>query len=271
MKVRKSGSFALSLPAVAVAALLTGSLPVTFDVDQGTFVDNAAFAGNSNGNNGNNGNGGNAGNNGNGGNSGNNGNGGNSGSEGNASADAGNSGNANGHNKGDLDGDGIEDAHASDLGRLNAAHASDKALENASENSAVGNIAGYSSDVQDGNLADASTDFGEAANKTVTEAVVHAVNELLGIDDNPVGSSDGEEAGEAAEGEGAVEGESDVAAAEGADDTGVSEGEGDGEADMAEGDGGLTVHDTEPEVASRVNGTFGEDGISGDEAPAHDG
>jgi hypothetical protein len=253
MKVRLSGSFSLSLPAVAVAALLAGSLPVTIDLDQASLVDNAAFAGNGNGNNGNGG--------GNGGNSGNAGNGGNSGNSGNAgaSADAGNSGNANGHNKGDLDGDGIDDAHASDLGRLNAAHASDKALENANENSAVGNIAGYSNNVQEGNLIDAATDFGEAANKSVTEAVVHAVNELLGIDDSPVGSPEGEEGGEVAEGEGVG-------------DTGVAEGE--GEADVAQSDdaeGSLTVHDTETEVSARVNGNFGEDGFGSDAEPAHDG
>jgi len=257
MKRRQSGSLALTASAVAIVALVASSMPVTVDMSKMTFGDNAAFAGNGHGNNGNgNGNGGGTGNKGNSGNTGNSGNAG-------ATADAGSSGNATGHNKGDLDGDGIDDVHANELGRLNAAHASETALANANENSAVGTIAGYSNDVQEGNLADAATNFGEAANKSVTEAIVHAVNELLGIDDNAV-----------AQPEAPDDADTDVAAADAEGDVDGVEGDAEGDAgmDVAEGDGeeegGLTVHDTEPEIAARVNGTFGED--DADQAAPHD-
>jgi hypothetical protein len=72
------------------------------------------------------------------------------------------------------------------LGSLNAAHASETARAHAASNSQVGKIASYERSVQNGDIAAAAADLAGAANKAIVEPVVHAVNELLGIDDAPV-------------------------------------------------------------------------------------
>lgn len=77
-------------------------------------------------------------------------------------------------------------AEVNDLGSLNAAHASDNARLHASPNSRVGRIASYEAAIQEGDVDAAATSIDAAANKTVTDRVLHAVNELLGIDDNVV-------------------------------------------------------------------------------------
>lgn len=179
-----------------------------------------------------------------------NGNGGNSANAG-ANASAGAASGSNGLGKGnafgrtgETDSD-IAGAHPSDLGRLNAAHASPTARANAAPNSAVGQIASYERDVQEGDLESAAASFAEAANKDIVEPVVHAVNQLLGIDDAPVRS------GETADSD------------EGAGEDGLGLG---GLFD------GITVHDTEGEIAARANGTWSprEDGDTSVPTQAHD-
>lgn len=170
-----------------------------------------------------------------------NGNGGNSGNAGNRGSDnASSSGNgqaSQGSALGRSVGDG-ETAHARELGRLNAAHASETARANAAPNSAVGQIASYERNVLEGDLDRAASSLVDAANKDIIEPVVHAVNQLLGIDDTPVGH---------------------------ADDTASDD------ADVSEFDG-PTVHDTEAEIAARANGTFDppEDGETGAPESARD-
>jgi hypothetical protein len=73
-------------------------------------------------------------------------------------------------------------ASASSLGRLNAAHASAQALANASPNSAVGQISAYKDALTDGDLEAAAEALAAVSNKTVTEASVKSLNELLGIE-----------------------------------------------------------------------------------------
>lgn len=81
---------------------------------------------------------------------------------------------------------------AATLGRLNAAHASATARAHASPHSAVGLIAQYEAAVhaareastaeEQAELEQTAMDFlGQAANKEINEAVVSAVNDLLGI------------------------------------------------------------------------------------------
>lgn len=100
-------------------------------------------------------------------------------------------GNSNGNdgaasNGADDDGQSTESASTSDLGRLNAAHASETAMANAAPNSAVGEVAAYRDAVLAGETEDAAVAVDAATNKTVTESVLHALNELLGIDDATV-------------------------------------------------------------------------------------
>ena len=71
---------------------------------------------------------------------------------------------------------------ASALGRLNAAHASSTAVENAAPNSAVGAIAAYSEAVLDGDIAVAAQSLARAANKMIDATVVAEVNAELGLD-----------------------------------------------------------------------------------------
>jgi hypothetical protein len=106
----------------------------------------------------------------------------------------GNSGNAGNAGSGSSDGDSAdgETAHASELGRLNAAHASVTARANAAPDSAVGETAAHERDVLDGDLERAASELAEAANKDIVEPVVHAVNELLGIDDADSENEDGD-------------------------------------------------------------------------------
>lgn len=79
------------------------------------------------------------------------------------------------------------------LGRLNAAHASATARENASQNSAVGLLAQYEKTVYEAREAtsekkraeleqSAMDILGQAANKEINEEVITAVNVLLGIE-----------------------------------------------------------------------------------------
>ena len=224
---------------VAVVALLAGTTLIAPQGDGSIgFEGHPVFAspggnGNGNGNGADNGNGGNSGNAGNAGNSGNAGNGGADA----ASADAGdNDGQPDqAHAFGKSARDDDETAHASELGRLNAAHASETARTNAAPNSAVGETAAYERDVLDNDLESAAADFAEAANKDIVEPVVHAVNELLGIDDTEIARDD--------ETDSAIDPDSQEAADR------------------------LTVHDTENEIAARANGTF-DPSVDGDtEAP----
>lgn len=140
----------------------------------------------------------------------------------------GNPGQGHAFGKADREDDG-ETAHASELGRLNAAHASATARANAAPNSAVGETAAYERDVLDGDLERAASELAEAANKDIVEPVVHAVNELLGIDDAEIRRDE--------------------------DDDGSVDTDTDAESENEDGDR-LTVHDTESEVAARANGTF---------------
>jgi hypothetical protein len=214
-----------ALGTVAVLGLLAGTTLIAPQQDGGIgFEGHPVFAapggnGNGNGNGADNGNGGNSGNAGDSGNAGN-------GGADTASADAGDSDGkpGQGHAFGKTDRDDDETAHASELGRLNAAHASETARANAAPNSAVGQTAAYERDVLDGDLESAASDFAAAANKDIIEPVVHAVNELLGIDDAEVDRDD------------ETDGEIDPDSQEAADR--------------------LTVHGTEGEVAARANGTF---------------
>ncbi|UTW04367.1 hypothetical protein KDX31_04995 [Amphritea atlantica] len=103
------------------------------------------------------------------------------------SATAGNHGLGNGKGLGNN-----QKSVAASLGRLNAAHASATARAHASPNSAVGLIAQYeaavyaareaSTEEEQAELEQAAMGFlGQAANKEINEAVVSAVNDLLGI------------------------------------------------------------------------------------------
>jgi len=71
--------------------------------------------------------------------------------------------------------------HASQLGRMNAAHASARGLAQASPNSAVGQMAAYQDAVQSKNFDKAAAVLAGASNKGVTEASVRGVNGLLGL------------------------------------------------------------------------------------------
>lgn len=71
-------------------------------------------------------------------------------------------------------------------GSLNAAHASATARAHAAPNSQIGKIASYESAIQAGDIAAAASSLADAANKAIIEPVVHAVNDLLGIDTAPV-------------------------------------------------------------------------------------
>ncbi len=79
-------------------------------------------------------------------------------------------------------------ATASALGGLNAAHASATGRANAAPNSMVGQIATYEDAVLSGEdpAAAAEASFGEA----LTDAVIGAVNALLGIDSEDPGGGD---------------------------------------------------------------------------------
>jgi hypothetical protein len=72
-------------------------------------------------------------------------------------------------------------ARAADLGRLNAAHASDRALGRASPQSAVGQIATYQAAVQNKEWDKAAVALASAANKGVTTESVKGLNSLLGV------------------------------------------------------------------------------------------
>ncbi len=78
----------------------------------------------------------------------------------------------------------VDGISASALGKLNAAHASQRARDRAAEHSAVGLIADYqaafSADVVD--IEAAAEALAAAANKSIDPNVVSAVNELLGIE-----------------------------------------------------------------------------------------
>lgn len=74
-----------------------------------------------------------------------------------------------------------EKVAASSLGRLNAAHASERALANASPNSTVGRIGAYKAALEDGDLAAAAEALASVSNKAVTEASVRSLNGLLGV------------------------------------------------------------------------------------------
>ena len=67
------------------------------------------------------------------------------------------------------------------IGKLNAANASPTALENASPHSAVGAIASYVDAVADDDVQ-AAAEALATSNKSVDDAVVNAVNGLLGIE-----------------------------------------------------------------------------------------
>jgi hypothetical protein len=97
-------------------------------------------------------------------------------------------GNANGHDKADKAGKSNHGAEASSLGALNAAHASETALANASPNSRVGKIAAY----KEAELA-AKTAAADAA--TADQAVADAQEALDGAlaanaDDDPLNDVD---------------------------------------------------------------------------------
>ena len=73
--------------------------------------------------------------------------------------------------------------HPSALGKLNAAHASPTALQNASPNSTVGMLGAYKEAVlMDITLDEARDALAEISNKPVDKDVVEAVNELLGVE-----------------------------------------------------------------------------------------
>jgi hypothetical protein len=75
-------------------------------------------------------------------------------------------------------------AIASQLGSLNAAHASLTALSHAAPTSMVGTIAAYRDAVEDGTItsvAQAQTELSKISNKSVNSEVVSAVNDLLGV------------------------------------------------------------------------------------------
>ena len=188
----------------AIAALLVGTTLIAPQGDGLGFQGHPVFAApGGNGNGADNGNGGNSGN------------AGNDGAD--TAADGGDAGEpGQGHAYGRSRDDDAADAGASELGRLNAAHASATARTNAAPTSAVGQTASYERAAVDGDLERAAAELAAAANKDIIEPVVHAVNELLGIDDAEI--------------------ERDK------DDEGATD--------------RLTVHDTEGEIAARANGTF---------------
>ena len=70
------------------------------------------------------------------------------------------------------------------LGSLNAAHASEMGLANAAPNSVVGQISAYLDAISEdpANVEDAAQALAAAANKSIDQAVVEAVNGLLGLD-----------------------------------------------------------------------------------------
>jgi hypothetical protein len=74
---------------------------------------------------------------------------------------------------------------ASALGSLNAAHASLMGLENAAPNSVVGQISAFSDAIsqEDPDVEAAAQALAAAANKNIDQAVVDAVDGLLGLDD----------------------------------------------------------------------------------------
>lgn len=80
---------------------------------------------------------------------------------------------------------------ADDLGRLNAAHASPNALAHAAPNSTVGRIASYLDSVLAGDTESAAGAVSGAANKSVTDRALHALNELLGIDETVIDPDEG--------------------------------------------------------------------------------
>jgi hypothetical protein len=84
------------------------------------------------------------------------------------------------------------EVHSSDLGSLNAAHASENARKNAAPGSTVGLIAEYERQVtategdaeaQAADAAEALNALESASNKELSPDVIDAVNELLGIDE----------------------------------------------------------------------------------------
>jgi len=74
-------------------------------------------------------------------------------------------------------------AAASALGRLNAAHASPRALERANPRSAVGQIATYKAAFQDGtvNIEAAAQALAQAANKPLTISALQELNTRVGV------------------------------------------------------------------------------------------
>ena len=74
---------------------------------------------------------------------------------------------------------------ASALGSLNAAHASLMGLENAADDSVVGQISAFSDAISqdDPDVEAAAQALAAAANKNIDQAVVDAVDGLLGLDD----------------------------------------------------------------------------------------
>jgi hypothetical protein len=70
---------------------------------------------------------------------------------------------------------------AASLGRLNAAHASAQAMQNAAPNSTVGRINSYKTALEDGKLDDAAEALAGVSNKAVTAEAVRSLNDLLGI------------------------------------------------------------------------------------------
>lgn len=94
-------------------------------------------------------------------------------------------GHGNGHGNGH--GQQSDDVASTEIqGSLNAAHASATARAHAAPNSRVGKIASYESAIQAGDIAAAGASLADAANKTIIGSMVHAVNDLLGIDAAPV-------------------------------------------------------------------------------------
>jgi hypothetical protein len=76
---------------------------------------------------------------------------------------------------------GAQAAKTASLGRLNAAHASPRAMERASPQSTVGQIAAYKAAVQDGNMTAAAKALAGVANKSVTTQTVAEFNDILGV------------------------------------------------------------------------------------------
>ncbi|RDD63360.1 hypothetical protein [Ferruginivarius sediminum] len=76
-------------------------------------------------------------------------------------------------------------AIASHLGSLNAVNAAEPALENAADESVVGQIADYQTAIEEGRIEDAALAINAAANKDVDLTTVQTVNERLGIAVSP--------------------------------------------------------------------------------------